>query len=120
MKSFNFVMLLIFVISAVTVYSADPTESVLKPNDRIVFVGDSITGQGWNNGEGFIHLIDNALRKANPDSTGVRIPLGGSGQSVSSWQSVEKGSRDKSSFLDVKGFDVKVELDKPADVLIIM
>ena len=32
--------------------------SKLRADDRIVFVGDSITGQGWNNGGGFIHLIE--------------------------------------------------------------
>ena len=95
-------------------------DSSLRQDDRIVFVGDSITGLGWNNADGFIHLIDVVLRQKWPDGKLKVIPLGGSGQSVSSWLSVEKGSRDKEANLDVKGFEVKESLGQPADVVIIM
>lgn len=120
-------MLLSLAITAITLITPLRSEaqnkkadSVIRPDDRIVFVGDSITGLGWNNADGFIHLIDSALRQKWPDGKLKVIPLGGSGQSVSSWQSIEKNSREKESTLDVKGVNVKESLDQPADVVIIM
>ena len=92
----------------------------LRDGDRIVFVGDSITGQGGNNSAGFVHLIEWALRQARPANTMAFIPLGGSGQSVGSWASVEEQSRTKDSSLDVKAFGVKTTLDQQADVLVVM
>ena len=95
--------------------------SMVKDGDRIVFVGDSITGLGFNYGnDGYIKLIKAVLDEARPGSGVTVVPLGGSGQGVGSWQGVEKQSREKSSQLDVKGFDVKEELDKPASILVIM
>ena len=92
----------------------------VRDADRIVFVGDSITGQGGGNAAGFVHLIEWALRQSRPANTMKFIPLGGSGQSVGSWLSVEEKSRTTESNLDVKGFGVKENLDQPADVLVIM
>ncbi|MFZ2653609.1 MAG: GDSL-type esterase/lipase family protein [Victivallales bacterium] len=95
-------------------------DSTLRPDDRIIFIGDSITGLGWNNADGFIHQIDWALRQKWPDGKVKVIPLGGSGQSVTSWLAMEKTSREKETNLDVKGFDVKESLAQPADVVVIM
>ena len=95
-------------------------DSLLQPNDRIIFIGDSITGQGQNYSEGFKRQMEWALQQEHPDWPLTLIPLGGSGQSVASWLSVEKNSRETEVTLDVKGVGVKATLDQPADVVIIM
>lgn len=94
--------------------------SLLRQNDRIVFIGDSITGQGWNNGQGFIHQIETALREKWPNGKLTTIGLGGSGSTVGAWQSHERRSREGAVILDVKDVDVKTTLDHGADVLILM
>jgi lysophospholipase L1-like esterase len=99
---------------------ADETKTVLRDGDRIVFVGDSITGQGGNLAQGWTHLMAEALAATHPAGAPTLIALGGSGQTVGSWQNIEKKSREESVTLDVKGVDVKSTLDQPADVLIIM
>jgi len=93
--------------------------SVLQPNDRIVFVGDSITGQGAGT-TGWAGLIGEALKATHPDGNFTIISLGGSGQGVGSWQNIEKKSRAESVILDVKTLDVKTELGQPANVVISM
>lgn len=92
----------------------------IHDNDRIVFVGDSITGQGGNNAQGWTHLMTDALAVSHPAGPPTLIPLGGSGQTIGSWQNVEKRSRDQPVTLDVKGVDVKATLDQHADVVVIM
>jgi len=99
---------------------AQDSASLLKPHDRVVFIGDSITGQGANAASGWAHLIDQALKTVHPDWSLTFISLGGSGQTVGSWQNVEKKSRDQAVVLDVKTVDVKATLDQPADVVICM
>ena len=94
--------------------------SVLKPNDRIIFIGDSITGQGRNVASGWANLIDQALKTARPSDNLTTVSLGGSGQSVGSWQNVEKKSQTDPVFLDVKTVDVKATLDGGAEVVVIM
>jgi lysophospholipase L1-like esterase len=92
-----------------------------KNNDRIIFVGDSITGLGENvNKKGWGHLIREGLEATEPGTKSRVILLGGSGHQVSSWQGIEKRSRTKSTYLDSKKFDVKKELDQGAPVLVIM
>ena len=93
---------------------------LIRPDDRIVFVGDSITGQGWNNAQGFIHQVEAALKQKWPMGKLQAIGLGGSGASVGAWQNFEKRSREGVVTLDVKDVDVKATLDHGADVLIIM
>jgi lysophospholipase L1-like esterase len=93
----------------------------VRDGDRVVFVGDSITGQGMNTGPGgFINLFKAGLDIARPGSNVTVVPLGGSGQTVGSWQNVEKQSREKETFLDVKNVDVRESLGRHADVLIVM
>lgn len=86
----------------------------------MVFVGDSITGQGGNHPNGWVAQIGKALKKQNAKNRQVLIPLGGSGQTVGSWRNVEKKSRGKSVILDVKKYDLQKELSQDADVLVIM
>ncbi len=102
----------------ITAFAADAP--LLRQVDRIVFVGDSITGQGWNNGQGFIHQIEAALQEKWPSGKLTTIGLGGSGSTVGAWQNHEKRSREGTVILDVKGVDVRTTLDQGAEVLIIM
>ncbi|QNN24615.1 hypothetical protein HED60_20845 [Planctomycetales bacterium ZRK34] len=94
--------------------------STLRPDDRIVFIGDSITGQGWNHPRGFIHLIESSLKTKWPDGKWQVIPLGGSGAGVGAWQNFEKRSREGEVRLDAKEFEVGAALAQPADVVIVM
>jgi len=101
--------------------SGAPASPLLqKGNARVVLVGDSITGQSRNHPAGFAHQMDWALEQAYPGCHPHIVALGGSGQGVQSWLNTEKRSRTDSFPLDVKGIDVKTELDQPADVLIVM
>jgi len=114
-------ILLVAACVAATGLAAAESPSLVRDGDRVVFVGDSITGQGMNIGAGgFINLFKAGLDNARPDSDVRVVPLGGSGQTVGSWQNVEKQSREKETFLDVKNVDVREALGRHADVLIVM
>ncbi|HSI85434.1 MAG: GDSL-type esterase/lipase family protein [Candidatus Methylacidiphilales bacterium] len=97
-----------------------PAKTLLHRQDRIVFIGDSITGQGANVQDGWRHLIQKGLTLVSMENQQKLISLGGSGQTVGSWVNVEMRSRDTQQFLDVKDVDVKAELDQPADVVVFM
>jgi len=97
-----------------------PTTTLVHDGDRIVFVGDSITGQGYNAGNGWAHQIEAALAKSHPANPPHVVSLGGSGQTVGGWLNVEKRSQDQSVTLDVKQFDVKTELSQHADIVVVM
>lgn len=103
-----------------TVLRAGELPSLLNGNGRVILVGDSITGLSRNNAAGYAHQMEAALKAVYPGSQPDIVSLGGSGQSVESWQSVELNSRTKEAFLDVKGIEVKAALSKPADVLVVM
>jgi lysophospholipase L1-like esterase len=111
----------IAIVGGVASIAAADSPSLVRDGDRVVFVGDSITGQGMNIGPGgFINLFKAGLDAARPDSDVSVVPLGGSGQTVGSWQNVEKQSRGKETYLDVKNIDVREALDRHADILIVM
>lgn len=38
-----------------------PAELVLKPNDKVAFLGDSITNYGWRHPTGYVRLVEKAL-----------------------------------------------------------
>lgn len=107
-------------LAALTITAFASDAPLLRQDDRIVFVGDSITGQGWNNGQGFIHQIEAALREKWPSGKLTTVGLGGSGSTLGAWQNHEKRSREGAVILDVKDVDVKTTLDRGADALIIM
>ncbi len=86
--------------------------------ERILVVGDSITGHSMNLRFGYTHQVRKALKEAGVNDVEF-IPLGGSGQSVSSWRNVIRNSRDKNQKLDIAGIFVKEEFDKGSDTLII-
>ena len=88
---------------------------------RIVFVGDSITGQGggWKD-MGYVFKMRAALAAAHPDEIFELVPLGGSGMGVGSWLGLAKEEKNQHHELDVKGIEVAAELAKPADTLVVM
>ena len=112
--------LALYTLTFVAVPAVLPAGEVLKPADRLVFVGDSITGQGAPRGNGWIGLIGKALKQADPANAQTLVALGGSGHRVGSWKGIEKRSRTESVILDIKEFDVRAELDRPADVVVVM
>lgn len=95
-------------------------ESGLRNNDRVIFIGDSITAQGAKAAAGWTPLILDALKKTHPGNKYEFISLGGGGQTLESWQNVELKSRTERTILDVKDVDVKESLDRGADVIVIM
>jgi lysophospholipase L1-like esterase len=100
-----------------------PAESVLKAGDRIVFVGDSITGLGERNEGGFVRLMRDALAKTHPEAKFELVTLGQSGATVGTWMNNEARSRDpkeKEFFTDVPNVGVKDTFGKRVDVLVIM
>ncbi len=99
--------------------SAADVASVLKEGDRIVVVGDSITGQSVGK-NGYVGMMQEALLAAHPGTKTTLTALGGSGQNVGSWVGVEKDSRERHFNLDVPNVDVKATLDGGAEVVIIM
>ncbi len=96
-------------------------ESLIKPDDRIIFIGDSITFQGCahNNGA-WVNLFRDALKKADPSNKQDILGLGGCGQTVASWSDVEKKSRKESIKWLPDNYDLGREIDKKADILVIM
>lgn len=91
--------------------------------ERIVFVGDSITGQSRNSADGYANVIDAAFAATIADESErpVVVSLGGSGQGVGSWINVETASREnKQTTLDVAGVHVGENLDQHADRLVVM
>jgi lysophospholipase L1-like esterase len=95
--------------------------SAIMDGDRIVFVGDSITGQGAKGGaNAWIALIGEGVRLVRPTANPVLIGLGGSGSTVSHWQYVENESRSKAVALDVKEIDVGKTLDGKVDIVVVM
>lgn len=102
---------------ALPVHGADSSSGA---NLRIVLVGDSITGLSRNSSNGFANVMDKAFQATAPDRTVEIVALGGSGQSVSSWLSIEERSQTKKTTLDVKNIDAHEALAKPADVLVVM
>lgn len=86
--------------------------------ERILVVGDSITGHSMNLKFGYTHQVRKALKECGVGDVEF-IPLGGSGQSVTSWRNVIRDSREKNQKLDIPGIFVREEFDKGADTVII-
>ncbi len=95
-------------------------EPLLLPTDRILFVGDSITGHSMNLKDGYCHQMRWALQQAHPSSSNTLLSLGGSGQGVGSWMSVATRTNAAPSYLDVAGIEVRTTLDAGTDVLVVM
>lgn len=96
-------------------------KSLIKANDRIIFIGDSITFQGSaHNAGAWVSLFRNTLKKAHPLYKLDVLGLGGCGQTVGSWSNVEKKCRTNSIKWRPDNYDLGKEIDKKADVFIIM
>ena len=96
-------------------------ESLLKPNDRIIFVGDSITAQGVGSKQGYYHQFTNELQKAYPSSCSEVIGLGFSGNTLFDWKdSLEVKSRTQSVPANCGGFDVRTAFASHGDVVFIL
>src|SRR5262245_21374437 len=118
-------ILLAFTGFALAETAPEPPSPATQPllqqgNARVVLVGHSITGQSRNHPAGYAHQLDWALQQVYPGCHPRIIALGGSGQGIQAWLNTEKRSRTENFSLDIKGIDVKTELDQPADVLIVM
>lgn len=108
--------------AAVAVEPPVPEQTVLKPNDRIVFLGDSITagGTGLN---GWVGLVKESLEAIHPDGNYTVDSLGYMGITVPGWISVEEKSRPETTAADVAGSHLKAGrevLGKHADVVVCM
>lgn len=93
----------------------------LNGNERIVFIGDSITGQGggWL-GAGHVFKMREALSAVHPDAKPDLVPLGGSGMGIGAWLGLAKNEAKQKHDLDVKGVEVAAALSQPADVMVVM
>tara|TARA_R110002096_G_scaffold206192_4_gene392313 strand:- start:869 stop:2473 length:1605 start_codon:yes stop_codon:yes gene_type:complete len=116
-SAYSFLFLLILFTGGVARLEAG---DLVRPDGRIVFIGDSITGQGGRGTNGWMALIGRALQETNPANQQTLVPLGGSGHRVGSWANVERKSREADVFLDIKEFNVREELDQPAGIVVIM
>ena len=85
--------------------------------ERVLVVGDSITGHSMNLPYGFTHEIRNAFTESQKDVEFV--PLGGSGQTIFSWRNIISNSYKNNQRLDIDGIFVKDEFDKGADVILV-
>jgi lysophospholipase L1-like esterase len=95
---------------------------VLQAKDRVVVIGDSITGLGERAKDGFVHLMREALAAVHKDSSFELVGLGASGWAMPAWEgklNQKRGPKDE-WFTDVPNVGVNATLDKPVDVVIIM
>ncbi len=96
-------------------------ESLLKPNDRIIFVGDSITAQAVGSSQGYYHQFTNELHKVYPSYDNEVIGLGFSGNTLFDWKdTLEVKSRTQSVPANTGGFDVQTAFAKHGDIVFIL
>ena len=68
-------------------FEVDCTESILRPGDTLVLVGDSITEIGYRSrGSGLYHQLTNAFAVASAEKGVHVVPLGFSGFQVETWR----------------------------------
>ena len=96
-------------------------DSLLKPNDRIIFVGDSITAQAVGGSQGYFHQFTNELHKVYPAYGNEVIGLGFSGNTLFDWKdTLEVKSRTQSVPANCGGFDVHTAFAKHGDIVFIL
>ena len=101
--------------------TAGLSESLLKPNDRIIFVGDSITAQAVGSSQGYYHQFTNELHKVYPLYNNEVIGLGFSGNTLFDWKdTLEVKSRTQSVPANCGGFDVQTAFAKHGDIVFIL
>ena len=77
MKSQSLVVLGLSLVFFHLALSSSSAEILVKSGEKIAFMGDSITGQGWGNPVGYVHLVIAGL-----EANGVKaeaVPRGVSG-----------------------------------------
>lgn len=95
-------------------------ESLLKPDDRILFAGDSITAIGIGHPQGYYHQFVAALHRVHPAYQNELIALGFSGRTLFDWADLEVRSRTQSVLTDDKRFDVREAFAKPAGIVFVL
>ncbi len=96
-------------------------ESLLRSNDRIIFVGDSITAQAVGGAQGYYHQFTNALHTVYPAYRNEVIGLGFSGNTLFDWKdNLEVKSRTQSVPANNGGFDVQTAFAKHCDIVFIL
>ncbi len=96
-------------------------ESLLRANDRIIFVGDSITAQSVGGSRGYYHQFTNALQTVYPAYKNEVISLGFSGNTLFDWKdTLEVKSRTQSVPANCGGFDVQTAFAKHGDLVLIL
>ena len=101
--------------------TAGLADSLLKPNDRIIFVGDSITAQAVGGSQGYYHQFTNELHKVYPAYSNEVIGLGFSGNTLFDWKdTLEVKSRTQSVPANCGGFDVHTAFAKHGDIVFIL
>ena len=115
-----------YFVTLLAIFTFEGISSAVEPAThngvaRIVFIGDSITGQGggWI-GAGYVFQMRDALKATYPSATPELVPLGGSGMGVNAWLNLAKNVDGQKRDLDVKGVEVAAALSEPADVLVVM
>jgi len=101
--------------------AAGRADSLLKPNDRIIFVGDSITAQSVGGLRGYYHQFTSALQTVYPTYKNEVIALGFSGNTLFDWKdTLEVKSRTQSVPANCGGFDVHTAFAKHGDLVLIL
>ena len=95
-------------------------ESLLKPNDRIIFAGDSITAISIGSSQGFYHQFVDALHTVYPSYQNEVISLGFSGRTLFDWADLEVRSRTQLVPTDDRRFEVQAAFAKHADIVFIL
>lgn len=95
-------------------------ESLLKPDDRIIFAGDSITAIGIGHSQGYYHQFVDALNRVHPAYRNEVIALGFSGRTLFDWAELEIRSRSQSVPTDDKRCDVREAFAKPAGIVFVL
>ena len=113
---------LLCLLAAAWFAQASASETLLRPKDRVVFIGDSVTGLGATEPDGYVQQVRWALQQTRPDATPTLIALAGRRESecVGSWIELEERSRTAMTLLDTPNVEVKTALDAGADALVIM
>ncbi|MDO4582720.1 MAG: GDSL-type esterase/lipase family protein [Planctomycetia bacterium] len=84
--------------------------------ERVIVIGDSITGQSMNLPCGYTHEVRKVLADAHRNDFSF-IPLGGSGSTVRAWHGFLENSYQNRQQLDIRGIFIKDELDQGADTI---
>lgn len=101
--------------------AAGLAESLLRPDDRIIFVGDSITAQSAGSLRGYYHQFTNALQTVYPAHRNEVVALGFSGNTLFDWtDTIEVKSRTQPVPANTGGVDVHTAFAKRADIVFIL